>query len=172
MNEYNLVLIVILWHYLDHIKKISMHHFYLALVLMLLCIFKNSFLFLVKCIICLTCIIHVYTITSCLLLYLQVCWLGANCNVDQDGCANGPCNSTSQCRDLTPSVQQAQGLSYQCSSCRLGYALSSSLTCIGKQVFQVNLLPRQATIANFSNQFVWFFSELMLVCKFCRCGWM
>nr|XP_022318516.1 uncharacterized protein LOC111121500 [Crassostrea virginica] len=81
-------------------------------------------------------------------------WTGANCNVDQDGCANGPCNSTSQCRDLTPSVQQAQGLSYQCSSCRLGYALSSSLTCIDVDECSLSRSPCSQGCVNMDGSFL------------------
>lgn len=60
--------------------------------------------------------------------------IGSTCNVDENGCLGDPCNTSADCQDLTPSVQKAEGLTYQCSACPQGYTLSSSLKCIGKLI--------------------------------------
>ncbi|XP_061168354.1 fibrillin-2-like [Saccostrea echinata] len=57
-------------------------------------------------------------------------WTGPTCNMDENGCLGNPCNTSSDCQDLTPSVQRSRGLTYQCSACPVGYTLSSSLKCI------------------------------------------
>lgn len=68
-------------------------------------------------------------------------WTGPRCSVDEDGCVGSPCNTTAACQDLTPSVQQSRGLTYQCSSCSVGYTLSSSLKCTDVDECALNPSP-------------------------------
>lgn len=100
--------------------------------------------------------------------------VGPRCSVDEDGCVGSPCNTTAACQDLTPSVQQSRGLTYQCSSCSVGYTLSSSLKCTGNfcVLFEDAKMRLKNTYFNIYMIFVFNTLNFNILFKFCRCWWM
>lgn len=97
--------------------------------------------------------------------------VGPRCSVDEDGCVGSPCNTTAACQDLTPSVQQSRGLTYQCSSCSVGYTLSSSLKCTGNfcALFEDAKMRLKNTSCNIYMIFVFNTLDFNILFKFCRC---
>lgn len=100
--------------------------------------------------------------------------VGPRCSVDEDGCVGSPCNTTAACQDLTPSVQQSRGLTYQCSSCSVGYTLSSSLKCTGNfcVLFEDAKMRLKNTYFDIYMIFVFNTLNFNILFKFCRCWWM
>ncbi|KAI0230808.1 hypothetical protein LSAT2_018833 [Lamellibrachia satsuma] len=48
-------------------------------------------------------------------------WTGESCDKDFDGCGDSPCTAGTNCTDLTPEEEAAQGTSFTCSECPGGY---------------------------------------------------
>ncbi|KAI0209335.1 hypothetical protein LSAT2_005978 [Lamellibrachia satsuma] len=48
-------------------------------------------------------------------------WTGESCDEDFDGCGDGPCTAGTNCTDLTPEEEAAQGSTFNCSQCPEGY---------------------------------------------------
>ena len=59
-------------------------------------------------------------------------WLvaGAHCSEDFDGCQVGPCTAGTNCTDLTPEQEAAQGTAFNCTPCPQGYEKSDGV-CVG-----------------------------------------
>ncbi|KAI0233502.1 hypothetical protein LSAT2_016254 [Lamellibrachia satsuma] len=48
-------------------------------------------------------------------------WTGEHCDMDFDGCGDGPCTAGTNCTDLTPEEEAAKGAAFTCSQCPQGY---------------------------------------------------
>ena len=55
---------------------------------------------------------------------------GAHCSEDFDGCEVGPCTAGTNCTDLTPEQEAAQGTAFHCTPCPQGYEKSDGV-CVG-----------------------------------------
>ena len=57
--------------------------------------------------------------------------LGESCELDKDGCADGPCSDVQNCTDLTPAQEQERNIAFECSECPDGYNDVGGI-CVGK----------------------------------------
>ena len=72
--------------------------------------------------------------------------LGESCELDKDGCADGPCSSAQNCTDLTPAEEQARGIAFECSECPDGYDDVNGI-CVGKLDTMLNYLELSPRVA-------------------------
>ena len=63
--------------------------------------------------------------------------LGESCELDKDGCADGPCSSVQNCTDLSPADEQERNIAFECSECPDGYDDIGGI-CVGK--LDINLI--------------------------------
>jgi len=56
---------------------------------------------------------------------------GDTCADDFDGCADNPCTAGTNCTDLTPTEQVAQGKTFVCTGCPDGFEKDAGI-CVGR----------------------------------------
>jgi len=59
----------------------------------------------------------------------MIIFKGDYCEIDRDGCADGPCQDLQDCFDNTPEEEQATDKGFTCSACPDGY--KDGLVCEG-----------------------------------------